>query len=180
MGRIVTTVDVENSVEPRFSKKLDALVDTGASLLTLPSAWKEQFGAFGAEEVIELQTATQESIRGTVCGPIRITVEGFRPVYNEVLFIDMEPEDGKYEPLLGYIPLGQCGAAVDLIGHRLVPVRYMDAKVLRKCRNPVRRIRGSRSTTVTAGKTLRGRAGSVVRASASSLEGSAIRKSTLE
>jgi predicted aspartyl protease len=38
MGRIVATVDIQNIVEPRFSKKLDALVDTGASLLTLPSA----------------------------------------------------------------------------------------------------------------------------------------------
>ena len=131
MGRIVTTVDIQNTMEPHFSKKLDARVDTGASLLTLPFAWKEQFGAFEAEEVIELQTATQDFIKGTVCGPIRITVEGFRPVHNEVLFIDMEPEDGKYEPLLGYIPLEQCGAAVDLIGHRLVPVRYMDAKVAR-------------------------------------------------
>ena len=109
MGRIVTTVDVQNTTEPRFSKKLDALVDTGASRLTLPSAWKEQFGAFEAEEVIELQTATQESIKGTVCGPVRITVEGFRPVHNEVFFIDMEPEDGTYEPLLGYIALEQCG-----------------------------------------------------------------------
>ena len=131
MGRIVTTVDIQNTTEPRFSRKLDALVDTGASLLTLPSAWKEQFGAFEAEEVIELQTATQESIKGTVCGPVRITVEGFRPVHNEVLFLDREPEDGTYEPLLGYIALEQCGAAVDLIGHRLVPVRYMDVKTMR-------------------------------------------------
>lgn len=137
MGRIVTTVDIQNVMEPRFSKKLDALVDTGASLLTLPSAWKEQFGAFEMEDVLELQTATQESIKGTVCGPVRITVEGFRPVHNEVLFIDMEPDEGRYEPLLGYIALEQCGAAVDLIGHRLVPVRYMDAKVLHNDRHSV-------------------------------------------
>ena len=140
MGRIVTTVDVENTAGLRFSKKLDALVDTGASLLTLPSAWKEQFGAFEAEEVIELQTATQESIQGTVCGPARITVEGFRPVHNEVLFIDMEPEDGKYEPLLGHIALEQCGAAVDRIGDGLVPVRFLDAKGVRHGHRPARDI----------------------------------------
>lgn len=131
MGRIVTTVDIRNTTEPRFSKKLDALVDTGASLLTLPSARREQFGAFEAEEVIELRTATRESIRGTVRGPVRITVEGFRPVHNEVLFIDTKPEDGGYEPLLGYIAVEQCGAAVDLIGHRPVPVRYTDVKTMR-------------------------------------------------
>ena len=37
----------------------------------------------------------------------------------------VEREEGEYEPLLGYIPLEQCGAAVDLIGHRLLPVRYI-------------------------------------------------------
>ena len=132
MGRIVATVDVQNVAEPRISKKLDALVDTGASYLTLPRAWKEQFGPFEAEETIELQTATQESIKGTVCGPVRVQVEGFRAIYNEVLFIDMEPEGGEFEPLLGYIALEQCGAAVDLVGHRLLPVRYMDAKASAK------------------------------------------------
>ena len=35
MGRIVATVDVQNVAEPRVSKKLDALVDAGASYLTL-------------------------------------------------------------------------------------------------------------------------------------------------
>ncbi len=38
--------------------------------------------------------------------------------------------DGQYEPLLGYIALEQSGAAVDLIGHRLLPERYMDLKAL--------------------------------------------------
>ena len=51
-----------------------------------------------------------------VCGPTRITAEGLHPVHNEALFIDMEPEDGKYEPLLGYLSLEQCGAVVDLSG----------------------------------------------------------------
>ena len=48
----------------------------------------------------------------------------------EVLFVHMVPVDGEYEPLLGYIALEQCGAAVDLIGHRLLPVRAMDLKRL--------------------------------------------------
>ena len=40
----------------------------------------------------------------------------------------MIPSEGEYEPLLGSVALEQCGAAVDMLGHRLVPVRYMDAK----------------------------------------------------
>ncbi|MCY4388435.1 MAG: hypothetical protein OXC18_15205 [Desulfurellaceae bacterium] len=128
MGRIVATVDIENFSETGSSMKLDALVDTGASYLTLPSHWKSRFGTFASEETVELHTATQEVVQGTVCGPVKITVEGFRSIYNEVLFIDMQPENGEYEPLLGYIALEQCGAAVDMLDHRLVPVKYTDAK----------------------------------------------------
>ena len=128
MGRIVATVDIQNIALSGLSKKIDALVDTGASYLTLPLAWKEQFGLFDTEELVALQTATQQVVEGTVCGPVRIQVEGFRAIYNEILFLNMEPNGGKYEPLLGYIVLEQCGAAVDMIGHRLVPVKYMDMK----------------------------------------------------
>ena len=32
------------------------------------------------------------------------------------------------EPLLGYVMLEQAQAAVDMLGHRLVPVQYMDLK----------------------------------------------------
>ena len=127
MRRIVTSVIVEN-VPATHVVRIDALVDTGAGYLTLPMAWKERFGAFALEEEVTLQTATQQVVGGTVCGPALVRIEGFRPVHGEVLFVDMEPEEGEYEPLLGYIPLEQCGAAVDLIGHRLLPVRHIDAK----------------------------------------------------
>ena len=75
-----------------------------------------------------LQTATQETVIGTVCGPARITIEGFRSIFSEVPFVDMIPSEGEYEALLGSIALAQCGAAVDMLGHRLMPVEYMDAK----------------------------------------------------
>ncbi len=40
----------------------------------------------------------------------------------------MEPADGIYEPLIGYIVLEQAQAAVDRLGHRLVHVRKVDLK----------------------------------------------------
>ena len=49
-------------------------------------------------------------------------------MHGDIVFLEMESETGKYEPLLGYLPLQQCGAAVDMLGHRLVPVRYLDMK----------------------------------------------------
>ena len=73
-------------------------------------------------------TAAQELIKAPVCGPVEIRVEGFAPVYGEVLFLDMHPIDGIYEPLLGYIVLEQCQAAVDMLGIRLVHLKKTDLK----------------------------------------------------
>lgn len=45
-----------------------------------------------------------------------------------MLFVEISPEDGDYEPLIGYIILEQSQAAVDMLGHRLVAVKRMDLK----------------------------------------------------
>ena len=88
MGRMVTSVIVENVPATR-AVRIDALVDTGAGCLTLPMAWKERFGAFALEEEVALQTATQQVVSGTVCGPALVRIEGFRSIHSEVLFVEM-------------------------------------------------------------------------------------------
>ena len=75
-----------------------------------------------------METATQESVEALVCGPVQIEIEGFRPIISEVLFIDMQQVEGRYEPLIGYIVLEQAQAAVDMLGHRLVHVKRLDLK----------------------------------------------------
>jgi predicted aspartyl protease len=128
MGRIVCQISIENITNGRERLELSALVDTGASLLTLPKAWKEKLGDLQTIGDVDLETAAQTTISGEICGPVKIQIEGFRPVFGEVLFIEMEPEDGIYEPLVGYIVLESCQASVDMIGHRLVPVKHLDLK----------------------------------------------------
>jgi len=128
MGRIVSSVKIENVADPAKGLRCDALVDTGASYMILPSAWRDRLGDLEEIETLELQTATQEAVKGSVCGPVRIQIEGFRPIYNEVCFVDMKPDNGAYEPLIGYIVLEQCQAAVDMLGHRLIHVKRMDLK----------------------------------------------------
>jgi len=129
MGRIVATVRIGNTSDLAGSLSCEALVDTGASLMTLPSAWKERLGVFEFTEEIEVETATQEVVRAEVCGPVRIQIEGFRPILNEVVFIEMKPSNGSYEPLIGYIVLEQSQAAVDMEGHRLVRAKHFDLKL---------------------------------------------------
>jgi len=40
----------------------------------------------------------------------------------------MEAEDGRYEPLIGYITLEQARLVVDMVGHRLVRLPHVDLK----------------------------------------------------
>jgi len=128
MGRIVVSVKIENLADPAAKIRCDALVDAGASCMVLPNAWRDRLGELEEIATIPLETATEETVEGVICGPVRIQLEGFRPIYNEVLFINMEPANGEYEPLIGYVILEQCQAAVDMLGHRLIPVKRMDLK----------------------------------------------------
>ena len=128
MGRIISSVQIENLGDPQARIRCDALVDTGTSYMVLPSAWRDRLGDLEEIALVQLETATQETVQGMICGPVRIRIEGFRPIYNEVLFLDMKPENGNYEPLIGYVILEQSQAAVDMLGHRLVPVKRMDLK----------------------------------------------------
>ncbi|MGH7887915.1 MAG: hypothetical protein ACREPG_08625 [Candidatus Binatia bacterium] len=128
MGRITASVKIENPADANAKIRCDALVDTGSSFMVLPSAWRDRLGKLDDIGTIELENATQETVEGEICGPVRIQIEGFRAIYNEILFVDMKPENGEYEPLIGYLILAQCQAAVDMLGHRLVPVKSMDLK----------------------------------------------------
>ncbi|MBC8180234.1 hypothetical protein H8E88_03835 [candidate division KSB1 bacterium] len=128
MGRIITPVKIKNLRDPDKSIHIDAMVDTGASYMILPSAWKERLGDLDLIEIAELETATQTTVKGEICGPVQIQIEGFRRIYSEVVFVDMEPENGNYEPLVGYIVLELSHAAVDMVGHRLIRVKRMDLK----------------------------------------------------
>lgn len=128
VGRIVASVTIENAAYASKALRCDALVDTGASLMVLPSAWKDRLGELESSAEIGVETATQETVMAQVCGPVRIQIEGFRPIFNEVVFVDMRPTNGDFEPLIGYIVLEQSQASVDMLGHRLVPDRHMDLK----------------------------------------------------
>ena len=128
MGRIITPVTIKNSAGGSESLRVDAMVDTGSAYMVLPSAWRTKLGKLNKLRDVTIQLGDQSTASGEMCGPVEIQLAGFAPFYSEVLFVDMEPHDGRYEPLIGYIPLEQSQAAVDMLGHRLLPVKYVDLK----------------------------------------------------
>ena len=121
MGRIVAPVLIANALDPAREIRCEILVDTGTAGLVLPTAWRSRLGPPPTVRTVEMETADKRVVTGDVCGPVRIQIEGFDTIFNEVTF-------GEYEPLLGYIILEQSRAAVDPIGQRLVRVKYYDLK----------------------------------------------------
>lgn len=93
-----------------------------------PNAWKERLGRLPLARTVSVEIATQERVTGEVLGPVTIQIEGFAQIVTEVLFVDMQPVDGDYEPLIGYLVLEQSLIAVDMLGHRLVQLKAADLK----------------------------------------------------
>jgi predicted aspartyl protease len=128
MDRIIASITITNAGDESKGLRCDALVDTGASLTVLPAAWKDRLGELEQIRKVVPETATQEAVTGEVCGPVRIQLEGVQPIFSEVLFVQIKPAGGIYEPLIGYITLEQSQAGVDMLGHRLVPIKHLDLK----------------------------------------------------
>jgi predicted aspartyl protease len=128
VGQVTTRVQVGSLLDPGHDVGFDAMVDTGAFGLILPSAWRERLGRLEEVATVELETADQRVVPAVVCGPVRIQLPGFRPVVGEVVFVDMEPRGTGYEPLVGYTVLELAGAVVDMVSHRLVARKYYDLK----------------------------------------------------
>jgi putative addiction module component (TIGR02574 family) len=130
LKRIIVSVKIGSVSDASKSFRCDAVVDSEASLMVLPTSWKDRLGSLETTRLIELETASGGSMKGEVCGPVRIQIEGFRSISSEVAFVEMNPADSDYEPLVGNIVLQQSQAAVDRLGSRLVPVKHMDLKVV--------------------------------------------------
>jgi len=130
MGRIIAQVEISNPSDEGKTLTCSMFVDTGAAGLILPKAWKTRLGEFSSREDVDLILANNKFVKGEACGPVGIKIEGFRKIFNEATFMEMEKADnGEYEPLLGYVILEQAQIAVDMLGHRLVPVKYIDCKM---------------------------------------------------
>jgi len=78
--RIASKVTVRNALDQTKMRTFDALVDTGATLLTQPKAWQQDFGEFLTTEQDRVQLADQHEVDVEICGPLTIQLEGFRRV----------------------------------------------------------------------------------------------------
>jgi hypothetical protein len=99
MGRIVTPVKIENLLDPSKKIETDGLVATSAYMMILPNAWRDRLGELPASHKVEVHLATEEMVEAEVCGPVYIQIPGFHRIVSEVLFLEMKPGNGEYEPV---------------------------------------------------------------------------------
>ena len=96
--------------------------------MILPTAWRPRLGEIATIRKVPCETATQEIVEAEVCGPVRIQMEGFPPIYSEAIFIDMQPSDGVFDPLIGHLVLQQSQAGIDMVTHPLFHFKAVDLK----------------------------------------------------
>lgn len=73
-----------------------------------------------------MELASGNIVEGEICGPVKIKIGDFRQIAGEVLFIDMDAgSDGKFEPLIGYLPLEAIPVGVDMLNHCLFKIKAM-------------------------------------------------------
>lgn len=128
MGTVFVQVRVDNFLDPGHALEFTGLIDTGAFGLILPTAWKERLGVLRTSTMVAVETADQRIVEVEVCGPVEIRLAGGRTINGEVAFMEMEPRNGCYEPLVGYTILELAGVVVDMVSHRLEARKYFDAK----------------------------------------------------
>lgn len=125
MGKVVVPARIENwrdvedvargSLSPddvRAVEVEDALVDTGATMLSLPSRLVGQLGVSRLRSRTARTTAGVKSF--TIHGPVRLTIQG-RECITEISEI---PDDCPV--LIGQIPLEMLDFVVDPLGQRLL------------------------------------------------------------
>ena len=127
MGRIVTKIKVENLMDVLLAERgdlppeqirnieIDALVDTGATLLCLPSKTIEDLGL----SFLETRTATtaRGSVERRVFRGAQLTIMG------RTCTVDVMELDDDLPALVGYVPLENLDLQPDVQKRTLIPSR---------------------------------------------------------
>jgi clan AA aspartic protease len=114
MGRVTERIKVTNFVDPAKSVEVEALIDTGATMLALPQDIVDELGLTKFKD-LTVRYADNRRVAKPVYGVVSVEMAG-RGGHFDVL---AEPKGA--QPLVGQIVLEQLDLIVDPGARRVVP-----------------------------------------------------------
>ncbi len=114
MGRVIERMRLTNLYDTSRTKELDAIVDTGATMLVLPAEIVEELGL---REVREVTVRYADNSRRTksIYGVVRVELQG------RLGHFDVLQEERGGQALVGQIVLEELDLVVDPRGRGLIP-----------------------------------------------------------
>lgn len=114
MGKVVERVKITNLLDPSRSLEVDAIIDTGATMLVLPQELVDKLGLKKMREV-KVRYANNKTETKAVYGVATVEIQGRAGEFNVLA------ESEGFQPLIGQIILEQLDLIVDPRSKRVVP-----------------------------------------------------------
>ncbi len=114
MGKITEKIKVKNLFEPEKTVELEAVIDTGATMLVLPENIVKELGLKKMREVVVRYANNKTEIK-SVYGVVTVEICGRAGEFDVLA----EPPDS--QPLLGQIILEQLDLIVDPVARKVIP-----------------------------------------------------------
>ncbi len=114
MGKIIETLKITNFLDPTKSVEVEAIVDTGATMMILPENIVNELGLEKIEEV-RVKYADNRTGTKTIYGGVRLELKGRAGIF------DVLAENEGSQPLIGQIVLERLDLVVEPGAKRIIP-----------------------------------------------------------
>jgi len=114
MGKVVEKVKITNLLDPTKSVEIEAVVDTGATMLALPQDIVDQLGL---EKIEEVKVKYADNHVGTkdIYGGVRLELKGRKGIF------DVLAETEGSQPLIGQIVLERLDLVIEPSTRKIMP-----------------------------------------------------------
>jgi len=114
MGKVVERVKITNLLDPSKSLEIEAVIDTGATMLVLPQGIVDKLGLKKMREV-KVRYANNKTETKAVYGVVTVEIQGRAGEFNVLA------ESEGSQPLIGQIILEQLDLIVDPRTKKVIP-----------------------------------------------------------
>jgi len=114
MGKIIEKVKITSLSDPKKSVEIEAIVDTGATMVALPKSLVQELGLEKIEEV-RVKYADGRVEKREVYGGVKLELKG------RVGIFDVLAESEEAQPLIGQIVLERLDLVIEPSTRKLIP-----------------------------------------------------------